>query len=120
MARGPQDSWIIEWKLGIDTQFEEKIGKEIIELLAAFWRDESIGERSKSTRQRYDGALHALGGHLVENAVEREESQVSGREMLRASVEFDEGSLIHIKNPAWQREIDTVCRRLNAYLQKTR
>ena len=119
MARGPQDSWTTEWKLGVDTRLEEKIGSEILEVFSAFWRDESIGERSKSTRQRYEGALHALGGHLVEKAIEREESSESGREMLCFAVQDDEGPLIHVRNPSWQRELDTVCRRLNAYLQKS-
>jgi hypothetical protein len=120
MATGPQYSWKTEWRLGVDTRFESKIGEEIIEVFSAFWRDEGIGERSKSTRQRYEGALHALGGYLVQKAVEREESQRSGREMVRSAVEADEGPLIHLDNLSWQQELDTVCRRLNKYLQKNR
>ena len=120
MAIGPQDSWTVDWKLGVDTRLEQKIGAEIVEVFSAFWRDESVEERSKSTRQRYEGALHALGGHLVEKAAEREESEESGREMLRSAVQYDEGPLIHLENPSWQQELDTVCRKLNAYLQRSR
>ena len=120
MARGPRDDWSTDWKLGVDTGLEARIGEEIIKVFSTFWRDEGIGERSKSTRQRYEGALHALGGYLVQEAVEGEEPVRSGREMLRSAVEFDEGPPVHLKNPSWQQELDTVCRRLNAYLQRSR
>lgn len=112
----PVIGWAEDWRLGEDPELEESVSSELIAIFSDFWAAEAMEARSRTTRQRYSGALHALGGHILEQTVYEGSSHDSVYERLWAAVEDDEGPLIFLDNEVWQRELDTACRKLRKYL----
>lgn len=68
----------------------------------------NIGRNYTSKSIRYSGALHALGGYLVEDAISDGGAGMATDELLSEHVGPYEGPLIHHDNEAWQNEIGTV------------
>ncbi|MBI2217427.1 MAG: hypothetical protein HYU51_09030 [Candidatus Rokubacteria bacterium] len=112
----PQTAWIGDWRIGEAPSREAEVSRELLRVFIAFWEAERLGEKAKTTQRRYSSALHALGGYLVERANDDDRRDQTARDLLRESVELDEGPLIAHDNEPWQREIDMVCRKLHRYL----
>mgnify|MGYP006303143323 CR=1 FL=1 len=116
----PNKEWVDDWRIGANQSLEDNISQELLSIFSDFWKEQGLNEKSKSTINRYGAALHALGGYLVEEAVNEHGSDMSGLDLLKEYLEPDMGPLIHADNEAWQREVDTVSKKLYKYLQTKR
>ena len=116
----PDPTWISDWRIGLAPSRETEVSRELVRVFAAFWDGEGLSEKAKTTRSRYSGALHALGGYLVEQAVSEEGRGKTADELLDELAGPDEGPLIHHDNETWQRDVDTVCRKLHRYRSRQR
>ena len=112
----PNKKWINDWKCGVDPAREKELGKYFVEVFSSFWEDTSLGCKSKTTINRYSGALFCLGGYLVKEGIDFEVDK-SACELLMENLDEYEGPLIHLDNETWQKEIDTVCKKLFKYLK---
>jgi len=116
LAMKPENAWKDDWRCGLDPELELKVAKELVEIFQEFWKWSSLEARNRSTKQRYAAGLHALGGFLVEEAGNGRRGNRSTREFIMSYIDCGEGPLIHPDNEAWQKELDTVCRKLYKYL----
>jgi hypothetical protein len=114
---GPTKEWIGDWIVGCDVARERETGNSLLEVFSEFWRTEELDRKSKTTQRRYSGGLHALGGYLVEQVISEDEETKSMPTLLWEAVDLDEGPLVFHDHEGWQRELDTVCRRLHRYLK---
>lgn len=115
----PTEKWIEDWRYGMEPKLEQKTAEELIKEFQAFWIWANLESRSKTTKQRYSGALHALGGYLVEETGKGVRSGMGIREFLEVYIASGDGPLIYHDNEACQDELDTVCRKLYKYLTAT-
>jgi hypothetical protein len=115
----PRMDWVDDWRVGTDPTRELELSRALVETFREFWLVEGLDERSESTRRRYSGGLHPLGGYLVSQGVDPDHVGSSARELLWEAVALDEGPLIFQDNEAWQEELDRACRKLRRYLEKT-
>lgn len=111
----PTESWIDDWRIGVSPANEDEIGRELLAIFQRFWQWADLDRKSKSTRERYSGALHALGGWAVEKAIEDDEPIHAHQQLIEATASGD-GPLIYQDNEKWQRELDTTCRKLYKFL----
>jgi hypothetical protein len=116
----PTNDWISDWRYGLKPGQEAKTAEELIGFFQNFWLWANIETKSKSTRQRYSAALHALGGYLVEETGNGHRGSKTILEFLKDYIDSGEGPLIYQDNEAWQNELDAVCRRLYKYLATQR
>ncbi|HDQ40506.1 MAG TPA: hypothetical protein ENN39_05685 [Desulfonatronum sp.] len=72
---------------------------------------------AKTTRNRNSGALHALGGYLVEEAISEDGLDMTTNELLAEHIDTEGGPIIHLHEQTWQDEIDMVCRKLHKRLK---
>jgi hypothetical protein len=116
---GPRDEWLKDWFVGVNTGRERAVSRDLLRIFLDFWELEGLNQKSTSTRQRYSGGLHALGGHLVARCTEEDEIEQTALDLLLEAVGLDEGPLIFQDNELWQRELDSTCRRVHRYLKRT-
>ena len=114
----PTSTWIDEWRCGLDPSRENAIASELLKVFRAFWDQQKLDDKSKTTRNRYAGALHALGGYLVDRAVREDGLDKTADDLLFEHVTPLEGPLVHHDNEAWQDELDMVCRKLYKHMEK--
>jgi len=112
----PTDDWVKDWRYGINLELERKVSEELLDVFTGFWIWADVEAKSKSTKQRYSGALHALGGYLIEEVGNKANTPSTVREFLAQYIDSGEGPLIYQHNEVWQNERDTVCRKLYRYL----
>lgn len=112
----PTKEWVADWHYGVEPKLERKTSEELLIIFDEFWSWASLEEKSKSTRQRYSGALHSLGGYIVEEAANGKRGDESIQAFLKRYIDTGDGPLIHQDNEAWQNELDTVCRKLYKYV----
>lgn len=112
----PDKKWITDWHHGVEPELEKKTSEELLIAFQDFWNSTCLDAKSKSTKQRYTGALHALGGYLVEEAVNGKRGNKSIYDFLKSYIDCGDGPLIYHDNEAWQSEFDTVCRKLYKFL----
>ena len=112
----PTTEWVSDWRYGVEQEQEKKTSEELLVIFKEFWIWASINTKSKSTKRRYSGALHALGGYLVEEVGNGHRGNKSILEFTKSYVDSGDGPLIYQNNEAWQNELDTVCRKLHKYL----
>lgn len=108
--------WVTDWKIGENVERESELGNELVTIFTLFCEQICLAQKSKTTQNRHRGALHALGGYIVEQGI-YENTQFSAMQLLLDNCDEDGGPLIHIHNETWQREVDTVCKKLFRYLQ---
>lgn len=113
---GPDRKWIDDWMLGVDVERERELGRWFLLHFAEFWVVEGLDRRSETTRRRYSGSLHALGGYLVKRAVSDDHAGDSAGELLWDAIDLDEGPLIFYDHEVRQEELDRTCRRLYEHL----
>lgn len=114
----PSMEWVEDWEIGVDPARELELSRAFVEIFGEFWLVDGMDMKSESTRRRYSGGLHALGGHLVSEGLDKGQEGRSARELLWEAVEFDEGPLLFQDDEAWQRELDRTCARLRQYLEE--
>lgn len=115
----PNDTWISHWRYGVEPDREREVSRHLLGIFRRFWQDEELGTRSLTTRRRYSSGLQALGGYLVKKSFEDDWRGMTAAELLRdALAGGDDGPLIHYDHELWQRDLDTVCRRLYRYLDR--
>ena len=112
----PATEWTTDWRYGVEPNQERKTSEELLLIFHEFWGWAGLDKKSKSTKQRYSVALHALGGYLVEEAGNGHRGNKSIQDFLKHYIDSGDGPLIHNDNEAWQNELDTVCRKLYKYL----
>ncbi len=112
----PTNDWITDWHYGVKPSQEEKTSEELLEIFQDFWSWCNFETKSRSTKQRYSAALHALGGYLVEKTGNGHRGSKVIREFLKGYIDSGDGPLIHPDNETWQNELDRVCRKLYKYL----
>ena len=112
----PATEWIADWRNGVKPDQERKTSEELLLIFQEFWNWAGLDKKSKSTKQRYSVALHALGGYLVEEVGNGHRGNKSIQRFLTYYIDSGEGPLIHYDNETWQNELDTVCRKLYKYL----
>lgn len=112
----PGIEWTKDWLCGLEPKLEIKASEELLEIFYGFWSWSKLEAKSKSTKQRYTAALHALGGYLVEEAGKGYRCDKSIQEFIMSYIDSGEGPLIHHENKTWQKELDAVCRKLYQYL----
>jgi hypothetical protein len=112
----PKNTWIDDWRYGVNPSLEKQTSEELIKLFLDFWLWANLDAKSKSTMQRYSAALHSLGGYLVEEAGNGRRGDEEIRSFLECHIDSGDGPLIHHDNENWQDELDTVCRKLYKYL----
>jgi len=112
----PKTKWITDWRFGVEPELEKKTSEELLVIFQDFWNGACLETKSKSTKQRYAGALHALGGYLVEEGVNGIRGDKSIYDFLKGYIDSGDGPLIYYDNEAWQSELDTVCRKLYQFL----
>lgn len=113
----PDKTWIDDWEIGKQPAREQAVSMELVQCFSEFWDAKGLDDKAKSTKNRYSGALHALGGYLVEEAVEKEGLRMTTRDLLAEHIDAEGGPLIHLHEQSWQEEIDMVCRKLHKYLK---
>ena len=112
----PKPSWIEHWRAHEDPAREEQLARELLAVFMEFWEASGLDGKSKTTKVRYSGALHSLGGYLVEKAVFDDENlHLTATQLLDAYVGPHEGPLIRQDHETWQDEIDMVCRKLHRF-----
>jgi hypothetical protein len=116
----PRSEWIDDWRIGLAPSRERRVSRELLNVFSAFWKSERMDEKSATTKSRYSAGLHALGGYIVAQAASPEERDTALGELLARAIEHGEGPLIYHDNEAWQRELDTVCRKVHKYLTRQR
>jgi hypothetical protein len=112
----PDRNWIDNWRLDIAPARERSASAYLLKVFGAFWESEGLDEKSSSTSKRYSAGLHALGGHIVRRAASPDDLKTSVEDLLAEALDGGEGPLIHYDNETWQRELDTMCRKLHKYL----
>lgn len=112
----PSSAWIQDWRIGVEPSRERVISRELVRIFASFWEALELDGKGKSTQGRYSNALHALGGYLLERAVSVNGKPMPARQMLLDAIDSDDGPLIFHDEESWQREIDSVCRKLHRHL----
>lgn len=115
MPMKPDDSWVNDWRYGLVPEKEREVSGHLLGVFQDFWRWAQLDQKSKTTRQRYGGALHALGGWAVEQIAEGKASEDVYQLLVEATSGGD-GPLIHLDSEEWQRELDMVCRKLYQFL----
>lgn len=115
----PVRQWVDDWVIHMDRDNEQLLGSGMIRIFQEFWTAKGLDGKSKSTRNRYANALHALGGHIIDQVFGYQTVCCSdfseAKACLLRFLDPDEGPLIHEKE-AWQREVDTTCRKLLQFL----
>lgn len=111
----PTETWIEDWRIGVSPAKEGEIGRDAIAIFQRFWQWADLDKKSKSTRQRYSGALDALGGWAVEKAAE-DNAPIDAHQLLLEATSGGDGPLIYVDRDEWQKELDMVCRKLNKFL----
>ncbi len=107
----PTNEWITDWRYGVKPSQEKKTSDELLEIFQDFWGWSNLETKSKSTKQRYSAALHALGGYLVEETGNGHRGSKIIQDFLKGYIDSGDSPLIHHEN-----ELDTVCRKLYKYL----
>ncbi len=115
----PTEAWTDDWRIGISPAKEGEIGRELMAIFQRFWESTDLYKKSKSTKQRNSGALHALGGWAVEKAVE-DNASIDAHQLLLEATSGGDGPLIYLDREEWQKELDTVCRKLYKFLASQR
>lgn len=118
-AMKPNPQWISDWEVGIEPERETAVGKELLRIFSAFWLSQDLESKSKTTRNRYANALHALGGFLVENSVSDQGREMSVTGLLFEHIDESGGPMIHPDKEAWQDELDMVCRKLFKFVSRS-
>ena len=116
----PNEEWIEDWRIGVDPAREREVATELVSLFAEFWNVQTLDDKSKTTRYRYSGGLHALGGYLVEQAISDDGLGMTADQLVSEHVGDDGGPLIAHDDEAWQDEIDMVCRKLCRHMTRNR
>ena len=111
----PSEVWTDDWRIGISPAKEGEVGGELIIIFQRFWEWAELDKKAKSTRQRYSGALHAVGGWAVEKIVE-DNASIDAHQLLLEATSGGDGPLIYLNREEWQKELDTVCRKLYKFL----
>jgi len=111
----PTETWTDDWRIGVSPAQEGQIDRELIAIFQRFWEWADLENKSKSTRQRYSCALHALGGWAVEKAVE-DNAPTDTHQLVLEATSGGDGPLIYLDREEWQKELDTVCRKLYKFL----
>jgi hypothetical protein len=112
----PTTEWIKDWHAGLQPRLETQAAGELLDIFQAFWSWSDLDAKSKSTKQRYAGSLHALGGYLVGEVGNGHRGNKSLQEFIMSYIDAEEGPLIYHDNEVWQKELDTVCRKLHKYM----
>ena len=113
----PNRKWIKDWQTGENTSREKKVAEDLFRIFIDFWEYQQLDQKSKTTKNRYSGALHSLGGYLVEQAILDDGVDKTTQELLSEHLDPYEGPLICHDNETWQNEIDKVSRKLHKYLK---
>lgn len=113
----PNNKWIEDWQMGVNPSREKQISLELFGVLTDFWKAQGLDEKAKTTKNRYSGALHSIGGYLVEQAISDDGTGKSAQELLSEHIGPYDGPLICHDNETWQNEIDMVSRKLHKYLK---
>ncbi len=111
----PNKQWINDWHIGNSPSREKTVSRELLDFFTKFWDEVGLKNKSKTTRNRYSNALHALGGYLLEKAVSEEEDKTT-LEWIAEYAGPDEGPLIFQDHEGWQEEVDLVCRQSTVLL----
>jgi hypothetical protein len=114
----PNSKWIEDWQIGEAPTREWNVSSELLSLFIDFWDAQALDDKSKTTRNRYSGSLHALGSYLVEQAIADSGLNKTTDELLSKHIGSGDGPLIFHDNEDWQGELDTVCRKLNRHIRK--
>jgi len=113
----PNRTWIKDWKIGENPSREKEVSNDLLTIFINFWKSQRIDEKAKTTKNRYSGALHSIGGYLVEQAVSEDDANMTSYELLSEHIGPYDGPLICHDNETWQKEIDMVSRKLHKYLK---
>jgi len=116
----PNVKWIDEWRIGVKPSREKMVAADLVDYFANFWDKEKLGEKSKTTRNRYSNSLHALGGYLVEKAISEQDLDKTPYELLLEYIGPADGPLVYHDNEDWQDELDMVCRKIYKYMKTVR
>jgi len=116
----PNNEWLNDWSVGVNPKMERQLSRDLLKIFVEFWKNQHLDEKSKTTKNRYSNALHALGGYLVEQSTYIENMDITAHEILFEHIDPDGGPLIYHDNEDWQKEIDMVCRKLYKHLKKNR
>jgi site-specific recombinase XerC len=107
--------WIQDWKYGVAPAKEREISAGLLRIFRQFWDWAELDQKSKTTQQRYSNSLHALGGWAVEMAAE-DDSKIEAFQILVEATSAGDGPLIYWDREEYQKELDTVCRKLYKFL----
>nr|VFJ46487.1 MAG: hypothetical protein BECKFW1821A_GA0114235_101310 [Candidatus Kentron sp. FW]VFJ47981.1 MAG: hypothetical protein BECKFW1821B_GA0114236_100366 [Candidatus Kentron sp. FW] len=114
----PNEKWIDDWRIGMKPSTEGELAGDLLKFFTDFWDRQKLDEKSKTTRNRYAGSLHALGGHLVECSIFDDDVDKSLHDLLFECVGPDGGPLIFPDDESWQNEVDMVCRKIYKHMKK--
>ena len=113
----PDKEWTKDWRIGENPSRERDVSGDLLGIFTDFWNAQGLDNKSKTTRNRYAGSLHAIGGYLVEQAISDDGADKTAKQLLSEHIGPCDGPLIHHDNETWQNEIDTVCRKLYKYIK---
>jgi hypothetical protein len=112
----PNINWINDWQVGVNSSRETAIAKELLNFFQDLWDKMKLDEKSKTTRNRYANSMHALGGHIVEQAISLGDLGKTADDLLEEYIGPDDGPLIFQDNENWQDEVDMVCRKIYKHM----
>jgi len=116
----PNNEWLNDWSVGANPKNENQLSRDLLKIFDEFWENQNLNKNSKTTKNRYANGFHALGGYLIEKATKLENMKMTAHEILLEHIGPNEGPLIHHDNEDWQKELDTVCRKLYKHLKNNR
>ena len=114
----PAIEWAEDWEIGVNQARETEVTLGVLEMFVDFWVEESIGDKSKSTVNRYRAALQSLGSYIVEQSISEEGLDLKIEELILGCIDEEGGPFLFQDEETWQSELDMVCRKLHKYFRR--
>ncbi len=111
------NKWESDWKSGVEELY---LSRKLLPIFESYLVSLAEKGMSKTTMNRHSSACHALGGYIVDDVYHYQRNSFSkdatGKEILLHFIDTLGGPLIHHNDETWQRELDSMCKKLNTYL----
>ena len=106
-------NWERDWSVCKD---DYVLSEKIIPVFESYLASLIEKGASRSTFTRHKNACHALGGYIVGEVfgygVNPFSGDETGEEILLHYIDANGGPLVHQDDETWQKELDTICKKL--------
>ncbi|MFH2000390.1 MAG: hypothetical protein ABIK28_11960 [Planctomycetota bacterium] len=111
-------NWFKDWSI---CKEDKNISKKLVVVFDSYLDHLLEKGVSKSTFNRHKDACHALGGFIIGeifgyHSVTCNDNE-TGEEVIKRFIDGEGGPLVHSDHEKWQREMDSMCKKLYIYLK---